>query len=134
PIRSISATITSPSSRTATTRWALSPSPFLRHVSTSTAPLLLSSSTTSRIPGAGWCPYAALRPLSGRDTFRRRAVFGKKVLPASVWVQVEAAAMEVDRGLEVLAVAEAAGSVPDPLDLRVQALGGGVGDPVAKVG
>src|SRR5262249_35711410 len=31
---------TSPSSRTAATRWALSPSPFLRHVSTSTAPLL----------------------------------------------------------------------------------------------
>ncbi len=33
----------------------------------------LSSSTTSRIPGAGWCPYAALRPLSDRNTFRRRA-------------------------------------------------------------
>src|SRR5437667_4856223 len=56
------------------------------------------------------------------------------VLPASVWVKVEAAAVEVDRGLEVLPVAEAAGGVPDPLDLRIQALGGRVGDPVAEVG
>src|SRR5439155_17838543 len=45
------------------------------------------------------------------------------VLPASVWVEVEAAAVEVDRRLEVLPVAEAAGGVPDPLDLRVQAFG-----------
>src|SRR5438034_6951020 len=35
-----------------------------------------------------------------------------QVLPASVWVKVEAAAVEVDRGLEVLPVAEAAGGVP----------------------
>src|SRR5206468_5398106 len=60
--------------------------------------------------------------------------WGRKVLPASVWVKVEAAAVEVDRGLEVLPVAEAAGGVPDPLDLRIQALGGRVGDPVAEVG
>jgi hypothetical protein len=39
------------------------------------------------------------------------------VLPASVWVEVEAPAVEVDRGLEVLAVAEAARRVADPLDL-----------------
>src|SRR2546427_7401213 len=58
----------------------------------------------------------------------------KQALPASVWVKVEAAAVEVDRGLEVLPVAEAAGGVPDPLDLRIQALGGRVGDPVAEVG
>src|SRR5206468_2857611 len=60
--------------------------------------------------------------------------FKLMVLPASVWVKVEAAAVEVDRGLEVLPVAEAAGGVPDPLDLRIQALGGRVGDPVAEVG
>src|SRR5436190_23401600 len=56
------------------------------------------------------------------------------VLPASVWVEVKAAAVEVDRRLEVLRVAEAAGGVADPLDLRVQALGRRVGDPVAQVG
>src|SRR5213592_1001784 len=56
------------------------------------------------------------------------------VLPASVWVKVEAAAVEVDRGLEVLPVAETAGGVPDPLDLRVQVFGRRVGDPVAQVG
>src|SRR5437667_9946992 len=56
------------------------------------------------------------------------------VLPASVWVKVEPAAMEVDRGLEVLAVAEATGGVADPLDLRVEALGRRVGNPVAQVG
>src|SRR5712664_4270470 len=58
----------------------------------------------------------------------------KMVLPTSVWVEVEAAAVEVDRRLEVLPVAEAAGGVPDPLDLRVQAFGRRVGDPVAQVG
>src|SRR5881397_1766609 len=56
------------------------------------------------------------------------------VLPASVWVEVKAAAVEVDRRLEVLPVAEAAGGVADPLDLRVQALGRRVGDPVSQVG
>src|SRR5205809_3486225 len=55
------------------------------------------------------------------------------VLPASVWVEVELPAVEVDRGLEVLAVAEAAGGVADPLDRRVEPLGGGVGDAVAQV-
>ena len=34
-----------------------------------------------------------------------------QVLPASMWVKVEAAAVEVDCGLEVLAVAKAAGGV-----------------------
>src|SRR5436190_7544324 len=57
-----------------------------------------------------------------------------RVLPASVWVEVEAPAVEVDRGLEVLPVAEATGGVAEPLDLRVQALGRRVGDPVAQVG
>src|SRR5213079_2560615 len=60
--------------------------------------------------------------------------FQKMVLPASVWVEVEAPAVEVDRGLEVLPVAEATGGVAEPLDLRVQALGRRVGDPVAQVG
>src|SRR5438132_6787772 len=62
------------------------------------------------------------------------AVLVNEVLPASVWVEVEAPAVEVDRGLEVLPVAETASGVPDPLDLRVQAFGRRVGDPVAQVG
>src|SRR2546422_2946653 len=69
--------------------------------------------------------------------FHPRSLLAEKpqtVLPASVWVEVEAAAVEVDRRLEVLPVAEAAGGVPDPLDLRVQAFGRRVGDPVAQVG
>src|SRR5436309_3636626 len=70
---------------------------------------------------ATWCPGPT-------RTWRH------SVLPASVWVEVEAAAVEVDRRLEVLPVAEAAGGVPDPLDLRVQAFGRRVGDPEAQVG
>ena len=35
------------------------------------------------------------------------------VLPDLQWVQIESAAVEVDRGLEVLAVAEAARGVAD---------------------
>src|SRR6266849_2192188 len=66
-----------------------------------------------------------------RQLGRRKLIKG---LPASVWVEVKAAAVEVDRRLEVLPVAEAAGGVPDPLDLRVQAFGRRVGDPVAQVG
>ena len=49
-------------------------------------------------------------------------------------VEVEAAAVEVDGGLEVLAVAEPAGGGPDRLDACVQAFRGGVGDPVGEVG
>src|SRR5438093_805216 len=77
---------------------------------------------------------AAVWSLRTSATARRFPMEGTMVLPASVWVKVEAAAVEVDRGLEVLPVAEAAGGVPDPLDLRIQALGGRVGDPVAEVG
>ena len=42
--------------------------------------------------------------------------------------------MEVDRGLEVLAVAVAAGGDPDGLDAGVQAFGAGVSDRVGEVG
>src|SRR5205814_5042829 len=72
---------------------------------------------------------------SSRNTLRTwRKQIAEMVLPASVWVEVEAAAVEVDRRLEVLPVAEAAGGVPDPLDRRVQPFGRRVGDPVAQVG
>src|SRR5206468_11749583 len=71
---------------------------------------------------------------TGLSPVRSHALPSLLVLPASVWVEVEAAAVEVDRRLEVLPVAEAAGGVTDPLDLRVQALGRRVGDPVAQVG
>src|SRR5207247_1101008 len=64
-------------------------------------------------------------PAAAYDALGANGPFEFLVLPASVWVEVEAAA-EVDRRLEVLPVAKAAGSVPDPLNLRVQALGGGV--------
>src|SRR2546422_6900913 len=70
---------------------------------------------------------------SYRSSVQRTGVTSP-VLPASVWVEVKAAAVEVDRRLEVLPVAEAAGGVPDPLDLRVRAFGRRVGDPVAQVG
>src|SRR5439155_22410917 len=87
-----------------------------------------------------WSEPSSTRVSIGRWQRRvRRAVrllcrVEKKVLPASVWVKVEPAAVEVDRGLEVLAVAEATGGVADPLDLRVEALGRRVGNPVAQVG
>jgi hypothetical protein len=42
--------------------------------------------------------------------------------------------VEVDGGLEVLAVAEPAGGGPDRLDACVQPFRGGVGDPVGEVG
>ena len=42
--------------------------------------------------------------------------------------------MEVDRGLEVLAVAVAAGRYPDRLDAGVEAFRAGVGDGVGEVG
>ena len=57
-----------------------------------------------------------------------------QVLPASVWVEVQATAVEVDGRLEVLSVPVTAGRVADPLDFRVEAFGGRVGDAVAQVG
>ena len=42
--------------------------------------------------------------------------------------------MEVDGVLEVVEVAEASGRVLDPLDLRIDAFAGGVGNAVLKVG
>src|SRR5947199_5334402 len=44
------------------------------------------------------------------------------------WVEVEAAEMEVDGIAEALAVAKAPRCVLQPLDLRVDAFGAGVGD------
>ncbi len=48
--------------------------------------------------------------------------------------QVEVAAMEVNGSLEVVEVAEAASRVLHPLDLRVDAFAGGIGDSVLQVG
>src|SRR5438093_4201512 len=78
--------------------------------------------------------YRLLAGGPGRMGASLRRRISKRVLPASVWVEVEAPAVEVDRGLEVLPVAETAGGVPDPLDLRVEAFGRRVGDPAAEVG
>src|SRR5262245_26341505 len=49
-------------------------------------------------------------------------------------VKVETAAVEVDRGLEVLPVAIAIGALLDRLDLGVQPLTDSVGNPMAEVG
>src|SRR6266852_5977054 len=49
-------------------------------------------------------------------------------------VEIEAAAVEVDGGLEVLAIAEPVGALLDRLDLGVEAFAHGVGDPVGEVG
>ena len=51
-----------------------------------------------------------------------------------MWVKIQGTAVEVDRGLEVLPVAEAGRRVLDPLDLRVEAFRGRVRDPMAEVG
>src|SRR6266567_484685 len=55
-------------------------------------------------------------------------------LPAFVWVKIQAAAVEVDRRLEVLGVAEAARGLLDPLDDGVDTLEPGVGEVMAQVG
>src|SRR5665648_278206 len=49
-------------------------------------------------------------------------------------VELQSTEVEVDRGLEVLAVAVAAGRYPDGLDAGVQAFGAGGGDRVGEVG
>src|SRR5664279_2940292 len=49
-------------------------------------------------------------------------------------VELQSTEVEVDRGLEMLAVAVAAGRYPDGLDAGVQAFGAGVGDGVGEVG
>src|SRR5207249_4116069 len=79
------------------------------------------------------CRRGAARVTAQSPSEPRPSAQANLVLPASVWVKVQAAAVEVDGSLEVLAVAEAAGRVADPLDLRVQALGCRVRDAVAQV-
>src|SRR4051812_13547879 len=49
-------------------------------------------------------------------------------------VEVETAAVEVDRELEVMLIPKAVGALLDGLDLRVEPLGDGVGHPVREVG
>src|SRR5438552_5410100 len=95
----------------------------------------LATSLPLAIAGTGLVLFGPLLlPFATFSWTPQNTSFVLLVLPASVWVKVEAAAVEVDRGLEVLPVAEAAGGVPDPLDLRIQALGCRVGDPAAEVG
>jgi hypothetical protein len=56
-----------------------------------------------------------------------------KINGFSSWLEIQSAAVEVDRELKSLPIAEAARGVPDPLDLRVQPLGHGIGDPMIEV-
>ncbi len=65
--------------------------------------------------GTGFFVVIPIETCAPHDGMRAGQVY--LVLPASVWVEVEAAAVEVDGGLEVLPVAEPAGRGPDPLDL-----------------
>ena len=55
-------------------------------------------------------------------------------LPGSAWVQIESAAVKVDRRLEVLGIAEAAGQALDLLNLAVKPLAHRVGDWMLIVG
>ncbi len=58
----------------------------------------------------------------------------KKALQAFVWVEIEPSTVEVDRRLEVLGIAEAAGGLLDPLDDGVDALETRIGQTMAQVG
>lgn len=49
-------------------------------------------------------------------------------------VKLQPAEVEVDRGVEMLAIAVPAGRDTDRLDARVQAFRAGVADPVCEVG
>ncbi len=60
------------------------------------------------------------------------ATFG--ALPGLAWVQVEPSAVEIDRRLEMLDVAEAVGHVLDLLDLAVEPLAHRVGHRMLVVG
>ncbi len=56
------------------------------------------------------------------------------VLPGSAWVQMKPSASKVNRRLEVLGVAEAAGHALDLLNLAVEALAHRVGHGMLIVG
>jgi hypothetical protein len=60
--------------------------------------------------------------------------YGSSGNSVGVWVELEPAAVEVDSGLEVVAVAVASGGYPDGLDAGVEAFRAGVGDPMSEVG
>jgi hypothetical protein len=59
--------------------------------------------------------------------------FGSSGFSVGSRVEIEASTVEEDRGLEVLAVAEAIGHLLDPLNLRVQPLAGCVRHSVAEI-
>src|SRR6266542_1882779 len=61
-------------------------------------------------------------------------VLGSSGNSVGSWVELESAAVEVDGGFEVFAVAVAAGGDADGLDAGVEAFRAGVGDPVGEVG
>ena len=60
--------------------------------------------------------------------------FKKTALPGLAWVQIKPATVEVDRRLEVLGVAEAAGHALDLLNLAIESLTHRVGHRVLVVG
>src|SRR2546425_10988460 len=68
----------------------------------------------------------------GQD--RTPILFGSSGKRVGSRVEVEAPAVEVDGGLEVLSVTEAVGHFLDGLDLRVEALTDGVRDAVSEEG
>src|SRR5262249_13141419 len=59
--------------------------------------------------------------------------FGHSGVLVGGWHEVEAAAMEVDCGFEVGLVAETAGSILHPLNLRIDRFAGCIGDAMPKV-
>ena len=58
----------------------------------------------------------------------------KRALPGLAWVEIQPATVEVDRRLEVLGVAEAAGHALDLLNLAIEPLTHCVGDRMLVVG
>ena len=57
-----------------------------------------------------------------------------EALPGLAWVQVEPSAVEIDRRLEMLDIAEAVGHVLDLLDLAVEPLAHRIGDRMVVIG
>lgn len=75
----------------------------------------------SRQPPRLWCRHVWQESFSGKcNTI--------SALPALVWVEIESSTMEIDRGLEMLDIAEATSRLLDPLDRRVEGFHTRIGD------
>src|SRR5262245_42359418 len=83
---------------------------------------------------SGAWPRCARRSAPRHASDEAADVKTKQALPAFVWVEIESSAMEVDRDLEVLRVAEAACGLLHPLDDGVDRLEARVRDAVLQVG